>query len=72
MVTATVSADLMLEAAGVTVTVGVVGLLPNPPPPLLLPPPQDSIERIIAISGNNGNSYANRFIRTFLEAFFMN
>jgi hypothetical protein len=48
MVTPRVCAVLMLEAAGVTLTVGVVGLFcPPPPPPLLPPPPQASIEEMI-------------------------
>jgi hypothetical protein len=62
----------MLDAAGVTVTVGVVGELPIPLPALLLPPPQESIEKIIATSGINSNLYANRFIRTRFETFWMN
>jgi hypothetical protein len=59
----------MLEAAGMTVTVGMVGVLPDPPPPLLLPPPQDWIERIIAIREIKRNRFANRLIRTLFEAF---
>jgi hypothetical protein len=59
MVTARVCAALMLEAAGVTVTVGVVSVLPTPLPPLLLPPPQASIEKTIAKRGKKRTWLAN-------------
>jgi hypothetical protein len=39
IVTATVSVSLIVALAGVTVTVGVVFVVPPPPPPLLPPPP---------------------------------
>ena len=67
MVTARVCADLMLEAAGATVTVGVVGVLATPLPPLLPPRPQDSIERIIAIREKEGTGLQTHSYGHFLK-----
>jgi len=59
----------MLEDAGVTVTVGVVGFDEPPPPPLLLPPPplpQAPTERRTAKDATTRKHFAKRFIQEVL------
>jgi len=72
MVTARVCVAFMLEAAGVTVTEGVVGGFPAPLPPLLLPPPQASIEKTTATRERKMSRFTNWFMQTLFEAFLMN
>jgi len=64
MVTARVCAVVMVEEAGLTVTVGVVGFWLPPPPEELPPPPQEETRRAAVRIAAREADFVNRFIRT--------